>query len=122
MSNVNEVTEKFEELEKAIKTHLEKVDPRLIVDLIFRIREGKKNPIYTIESFIKPNQNIDEIRNEIIEATGMIPSFYDNGTHIVVAHKIDFDMLKRINDLDFVETIRGTYTGSAASIGPVYEK
>ncbi|HKG88233.1 MAG TPA: hypothetical protein VKA95_07890 [Nitrososphaeraceae archaeon] len=37
-------------------------------------------------------------------------------------YKLDFDMLKSINDLDFVETVRGTYTGSAASIGPVFEK
>ncbi|HKG88234.1 MAG TPA: hypothetical protein VKA95_07895 [Nitrososphaeraceae archaeon] len=46
MSNVNEVIEKFEELEKAIKTHLEKVDPRLIVDLIFRMRRKKESYIY----------------------------------------------------------------------------
>ena len=30
---------------------------------------------------------------------------------VVVAHKIDFDMLKMINDIETVERIRGTYAG-----------
>ena len=52
----------------------------------------------------------------------MIPAFYDNGTHVVVAHKIDFNMLKMINDIDFVERIRGTFSGSMASQGPSYDR
>ena len=52
----------------------------------------------------------------------MVPAFYDGGTHIVVAYKINFDMLKMINDIEFVERIRGTYAGGGlASIGPVYD-
>jgi hypothetical protein len=31
----------------------------------------------------------------------MTPAFYDNGTHLIVAHKIDFNMLRMINDIDF---------------------
>jgi hypothetical protein len=38
----------------------------------------------------------------------MVPAFYDGGTHIVVAPKINFDMLKMINDIETVERIRGT--------------
>jgi hypothetical protein len=52
----------------------------------------------------------------------MVPAFYDGGTHVVVAHNINFDMLKMINDIEFVERIRGTYAGGGlASIGPVYD-
>ena len=52
----------------------------------------------------------------------MMPAFYDSGTHVVVAHKINFDTLKMINDFEVVERIRGTYAGGGmASIGPVYE-
>ena len=52
----------------------------------------------------------------------MVPAFYDGGTHIVVAHRINFDMLKMINDIETVERIRGTYSGGGmASIGPVYD-
>jgi hypothetical protein len=97
---VEEIIKKFDEFEDAMKTHLGKVDPPLIVDLILRQKKEKNNnPIYTLEVF-----------------------FYDNGTHIVVAHKIDFNMLKMINDIDFVERIRGTYSGSMASIGPSYDR
>jgi hypothetical protein len=123
MNGPNEVLTKFGELEDAMKTHFGKVDPRLIVDMIFRHRDGKKDPIYTLEVFIKPNQSTDQIREMIIERTGMVPAFYDSGTHIVVAHKIGFELLKEINDIDFVESIKGTYSGSGiASIGPVYDR
>ena len=123
MSQVYEVVKKFDELENSIKTHLGKVDPILIVDLILRQKKEKnKNPIYTLEIFIKPKQNTEEIRNRIINETGMVPAFYDQGTHIVVAHKVDLDVLKMINDIETVERIRGTYAGGGlASIGPVYD-
>ena len=85
-------------------------------------KEKNNNPIYTLEVFLKPNQNTEEIRNRIISETGMTPAFYDNGTHLVVAHKIDFNMLKMINDIDFVERIRGTYSGSMASLGASYDR
>ena len=112
MSQVGEVVKKFDEFEDSMRTHLGKVDPLLIVDLLLRQKKEKnKNPI-----------NTEEIRNRIINETGMVPAFYDGGTHIVVAHKIDFDTLKMINDIETVERIRGTYAGGGmASIGPVYE-
>jgi len=96
MSQVHEILKKFDEFETSMKMHLAKVDPILIVDLLLRQKKepNNKNPIYTLEVFIKPNQNTDEIRNRIIKETGMVPAFYDAGTHIVVAHKINFDMLK----------------------------
>lgn len=107
MNGPNEVLSRFGELEEAIKTHYGKVDPRLLVDMIFRQRGSKKDPIYTLEVFIKPNQNTDQIREMIIQRTGMVPAFYDSGTHIVVAHKVSFELLKEINDIDWVESIRG---------------
>jgi hypothetical protein len=123
LSQVHEVVKKFDELEDSIRRHLGKVDPLLIVDLILRQKKEKnKNPIYTLEVFIQPKQNTEEIRNRIIKETGMVPAFYDGGTHIVVAHKVDLDVLKMINDIETVERIRGTYAGGGlASIGPVYE-
>jgi hypothetical protein len=94
MSQVGEVVKKFDEFEDSMRTHLGKVDPLLIVDLLLRQKKEKnKNPIYTLEVFIKPKQNTEEIL-----------------------------MLKMINDIETVERIRGTYAGGGmASIGPVYE-
>ena len=82
MSQVNEILQKFDEFETAMKTHLGKVDPVLIVDFLLRQKKettSNKNPIYTLEVFIKPNQNTEEIRNRIIRETGMVPAFYDGG-------------------------------------------
>jgi hypothetical protein len=121
LSAVSEVLKKFGELENAMRIHLGKVDPPLIVDLILRQRK-EKGPIYTLEVFVKAGQDTNEIRNRIVTETGMVPAFYDEGTHIVVAHRVNFDMLKMINDIEFVDRIRGTYAGVQASIGPVYEK
>lgn len=123
LSDIDEVLKKFDEFESSMSTHLEKVNPPLIVDMILRQKKDKNmNPLYTLEVFIKPKTNTEELRNRIINETGMVPAFYDGGTHVVVAHKIDFKMLKRINDIDFVERIKGTYAGGGmASIGPVYD-
>jgi hypothetical protein len=123
LSDIDEVLKKFDEFESSMSTHLEKVNPSLIVDMILRQKKDKNmNPLYTLEVFIKPKTNTEELRNRIINETGMVPAFYDGGTHVVVAHKIDFKMLKRINDIDFVERIKGTYAGGGmASIGPVYD-
>jgi hypothetical protein len=120
-SAVSEVLQRFDELENAMSTNLGKVDPPLIVDMILR-QKKQKDPLYTLEVFIKPKQNTEEIKNRIINETGMVPAFYDRGTHIVVAHRVNFNLLKMINDIDFVERIRGTYArGGMASIGPVYD-
>ena len=120
MSVESEILKKFDELETVMKKHIGKVDPPLIIDLILR-QKKEKDPIYTLEVFVKQNPNIEAIRNRIVRETGMMPAFYDGGTHIVVAHKINFDMLKMINDIEFVERIRGTYSGSTASLGPTYD-
>jgi hypothetical protein len=126
LSAASEVLKKFDELENVMRTHLGKVDPLLVVDLMLRQKKKEKDPIYTLEIFIKPKPNTkintEEIRNRIINETGMVPAFYDGGTHIVVAHRINFEILKMINDISDVERIRGTYAGGGmASIGPVYE-
>lgn len=38
----------------------------------------------------------------------MAPGFYLKGTKMVVSHSLDLDLLKRINDLDFVVSIKGS--------------
>jgi hypothetical protein len=87
LSAVSEVLKKFDELENAMRIYLGNVDPPLIVDLILRQRK-EKDPIYTLEVFEKARQDTNEIRNRIVTETGMVPAFYDEGTHIVVAHRV----------------------------------
>lgn len=112
----------MEQFEKMQEKYLPKVDRKLVVDLFLRLREDPNDkPMYTMETFVEKGTNSEEIRNEIIRDTGMAPQFFDKGTHMVVHHKLDYDLLKYINDHPKVVEIRGTYMGSMASIGASYE-
>jgi hypothetical protein len=117
-----EILSAMEQFERMHQKYLPKVDRRLVVDLFLRLRENPNGkPMYTIETFTEKGTNSEEIRNEIIQMTGMAPQFFDKGTHIIVNHVLDYDLLKYINEHPKVIEIRGTYMGSMASIGASYE-
>jgi hypothetical protein len=122
LSGKEEIISTMEQFEKVHEKYLPKVDRRLVVDLFLRLRENPNDkPMYTLETFTEEGTNNEEIRNDVIQKTGMAPQFFDKGTHIVVHHKLDYDLLKYINDHPKVVEIRGTYMGSMASIGASYE-
>ena len=122
MSGKEEIISAMEQFEKLHEKYLPKVDRRLVVDLFLRLRENPNDkPMYTLETFTEEGTNSEEIRNDVIQKTGMAPQFFDKGTHIVVHHKLDYDLLKYINDHPKVVEIRGTYMGSMASIGASHE-
>jgi hypothetical protein len=117
-----EILSAMEQFERMHEKYLPKVDRRLVIDLFLRLRENPNSkPMYTIETFMEKGTNTEEIRNEIIRMTEMVPQFFDKGTHIVVHHEMDYDLLKYINDHPGVVEIKGTYAGSMASIGASYE-
>ena len=112
----------MKQFEKMQEKYLPKVDRKLVVDLFLRLREDPNDkPMYTMETFVEKGTNSEEIRNEIIRDTGMAPQFFDKGTHVVVHHKLDYDLLKLMNDHPGVVEIRGTYMGSMASTGASYD-
>ena len=114
-NSVKEVVKEFTEADNAIKTVFSKVDPILVVRLIFD-EKAKKENIYTLEIIIKPEQDTQQIRERVISVTGMAPGFYLKGTKMVVSHSLDLDLLKRINDLDFVVSIKGSpYSAGGSS-------
>jgi hypothetical protein len=122
LSGKEEIISAMEQFEKLHEKYLLKVDRRLVIDLFLRLRENPNDkPMYTLETFTEEGTNNEEIRNDVIQKTGMAPQFFDKGTHIVVHHKLDYDLLKYINDHPKVVEIRGTYMGSMASIGASYE-
>jgi hypothetical protein len=53
--------------------------------------------------------------------TGTAPQFHDRRTHIVTHHKLDYDLLKQIQDHPEVKEVAGTYMRSMASIGASHE-
>ena len=114
-NSVKEVVKEFTEADNAIKTVFSKVDPILVVRLIFD-EKAKKENIYTLEIILKPEQDTQQIRERVISVTGMAPGFYLKGTKMVVSHNLDLDLLKRINDLDFVVSIKGSpYSAGGSS-------
>lgn len=115
VNGVREVVKEFTEADNAIKKVFSKVDPILVVRLIFDEKANKEN-IYTLEIILKPDQDIEQIRERVISVTGMAPGFYLKGTKMVVSHSLDLNLLKRINDLDFVISIKGSpYSAGGSS-------
>ena len=123
MANIASLIEKFDEFENLMKSEFPTVDTKLIIDLLHRRKRDEK-PMYTIEVFFNEKPNTDEIKDLINRDFGVVPSFYDHGTHVVAAHRIGLEMLDNISKYPGVEKIRGTFTGAGrgASIGPVYER
>ena len=115
VNGVREVVKEFTEADNAIRRVFSKVDPLLVVRLIFD-EKAKKENIYTLEIILKPDQDTEQIRERVISVTGMAPGFYLKGTKMVVSHSLDLNLLKRINDLDFVISIKGSpYSAGGSS-------
>jgi hypothetical protein len=114
MSEVEDVVKKFNILDDVLKKVFSKVDPLLVVSLIFDRKANEKH-IYTIEAILKPGENMKALREEVIENTGMAPSFYLSGTKMIVSHTLDLELLKWINDRKDVISIKGSKFSAGGS-------
>jgi hypothetical protein len=75
----------------------------LVQDLLRRERESPGiTPMHLVEVFTKPGLDMQEVRQYIIEKTGMCPAIYDNGTHYATNQKLTIEMLEEISDSDDV--------------------
>ncbi len=93
-----------------------------MIDLFLRLRDDPNTkPMYTIEAFVEEGGDSEEIRNEVIRLTGVTPQLHDRATHIVAHHKVDYELLKQIQDHPKVKEVTGTYMGSMASLGASHE-
>lgn len=120
-------------LQDAYNTILPKVTPKLIRDLFSRLQQNPhiKQPIYMIEIFTttikrKDKGTItienDQFREYLISISGgSIPAVYDHDSHYVINMKLTFDILKTLNDIDFILEICGDYTGTVTSVGAARE-
>lgn len=122
MSELSELEDGFEALRRKISAYLPKVDTALINDLLRRERENSGlAPMYVVEVFTKPGLDTQEVRQYIIDKTGMCPAIYDRGTHYATNQKLTIEVLKEISDSDDVLEITGEYTGGLGSYGASYE-
>ena len=117
MSELNEIRRVFEGLHTLYEIHLPKVHPKLIHDLLMRIRNNpRKDPFYLIEVFTKPEVNSEEMRTYIITKTGMNPTIHDSGTHYAFNNKLTLEFLKELSDLKDVIAVYGDFMATLAPI------
>lgn len=114
LGEVEDVVDKFNDLDNMLKRVFSKVDPLLVVSLIFdRSANGKS--IYTLETILKDGLDTEAIRNNVIRKTGMAPAFYLRGTKMIVSHPLDLEFLKWINDQVGIVSIKGSKFSAGGS-------
>jgi hypothetical protein len=122
MSQIQELRNVFHGLETLYSTYLLKVDPVLLNDLLLREEnKSERAPFYMVEVFTKPGTNSEWCKQHIIETTGFVPAIYDKDTHYVTNMRLTLDILKRLNDFEFVEEITGDYSCTLTGIGASHE-
>lgn len=113
MSSVQQVVDKVNDTRAAVKATFPKVDPRLVLALILD-HNAKDKQVYTLEIILKPHQDTDRIRQQVLDRTGFTPGFYLGGTKMIVNHPLDLD-LKWINDQEGIEKIKGSAYSAGSS-------
>jgi len=114
-----------EKIDASYRQVFPKVDPYFVHDLFLRMQEDPTykdtGPMYTVEVFTKMGIDSEASRRHISRTTGMAPAIYDKGTHYVTHMRMTSEILKKLNDFEYVLEIYGEYTGTEASIGPRHE-
>ncbi len=123
IAELEELNQQGAKLAETYRTIFYKVDPALVYDLVTRLQQDPKNPkpMYTVEVFTKDGTDPQKSRDHISQTTGSVPAIYDKGTHYVSHHRLNLEILKKLNDIDYVLDVMGDYTGSGASIGPQHD-
>ena len=105
------IRRRFDDLQGLFQRYLSNVDPDLVYDLLFRLRESPcVLPTYTLEVYTNKEVDSADTVDLIYKITGAMAVVYDNGTHYVTNQKLSLDMLKRISDLKGVIEITGAPT------------
>jgi hypothetical protein len=122
LNEMHEIRMAYRGLEALYQTYLPKVDPVLIHDLLVRENEkSERSPFYMVEVFTKEGTDSEWCKNHIYKTTGFVPAVYDKGTHYVTNMRLTLEILKKLNDLDFVFDINGDYTGTLTGRGASHE-
>jgi hypothetical protein len=108
----------FQGLQTLYQTHLPKVDPAIIHDLLVRElnkKSGDKSrlpPFYLVEIRTVKGTDQEMMKSMIFEKTGFLPSITENGTHYVANMRLSLELLKEIcESQEGIIRITGDYTG-----------
>jgi hypothetical protein len=117
-SELQQIRMVFQGLQTLYQTHLPKVDPALIHDLLVRelVKTSKNTsslpPFYIVEMRTVKGTDQEMMKSMIFEKTGFLPSITENGTHYVANMRLSLELLKEFceSQKDIVK-ITGDFTG-----------
>lgn len=121
---LQEIRRVFRGLQTLYQSHLPKINPALIDDLLIREQEEveKHNnaptsspPFYMVEISTTKSADPEKMKNLIFKKTGLLPSVYENGTHYVANMRLTLEILKVISESEEgIVKVSGDYTGGIA--------
>lgn len=121
---LQEIRRVFRGLQTLYQSHLPKINPALIDDLLIREQEEveKHNnaptsspPFYIVEISTTKSADPEKMKNLIFKKTGLLPSVYENGTHYVANMRLTLELLKVISESEEgIVKVSGDYTGGIA--------
>lgn len=109
----------FQGMQTLYQTHLSKVDPVLIHDLLIRELEGTSKdrssslpPFYIVEIRTVQGTDQENMKDFLFEKTGFLPSIRENGTQYTANMRLTLELLKEICEAqEDILWITGDYTG-----------
>ncbi|MGC2309276.1 MAG: hypothetical protein WA461_12805 [Nitrososphaeraceae archaeon] len=121
---LQEIRRVFRGLQTLYQSHLPKINPALIDDLLIREQEEveKHNnaptsspPFYMVEISTTKSADPEKMKDLIFKKTGLLPSVYENGTHYVANMRLTLELLKVISESEEgIVKVSGDYTGGIA--------
>ena len=120
---VHEIEVKYDELMNAFAKHFPKVNRRLLMAFLERLKKNpNKPPMFTVEVFTKPGTDPNAASNMISSKTGKVPAVYDKGTHYVTDQQLSLEILQEISADQDVISITGDPLDVGGSRGPSYDR
>ncbi|MGH9978953.1 MAG: hypothetical protein ACRD8Z_24440 [Nitrososphaeraceae archaeon] len=105
----------FQGLQTLYQTHLPKVDPALIHDLLVRelVKTSRNSlpPFYIVAIRTVKGTDQEMMKSMIFEKTGFLPSITENGTHYVANMRLSLELLEFCESQKDIVKITGDYTG-----------
>jgi hypothetical protein len=116
-NELQQIRSVFQGLQTLYQTHLSKVDPVLIHDLLVRELETKNRssslpPFYIVEIRTVQGTDQEKMKNFLFEKTGFLPSIRENGTQYTTNMRLTLELLKDMCEAqEDILWITGDYTG-----------
>ena len=121
---LQEIRRVFRGLQTLYQSHLPKINPALIDNLLIREQEevekhnnapSSSPPFYMVEISTTKSADPEKMKNLIFKKTGLLPSIYENGTHYVANMRLTLELLKVISESEEgIVKVSGDYTRGIA--------